>query len=221
MMHRYILLAGVVVYTIFFSAAALVSTVRAEATPKDFVLELLDKVQGMKKAEPEDGVFLTPADTAQNNTLAEHINRMLDVEYISAYSLLGYWEKLDAPDRNRFLATFSELLSKVAYPNAGKFLKDLQVKVRKEKQVKEKAMVFTSVIHREEGRIDIDFKLLQKGPSWVVMDVYLDEVSLARNLRTQCLKIIRDHSFDELLSRMRKKIEERDTANLKEVTGRK
>ncbi len=81
-------------------------------------------------------------------------------------------------------------------------------------------MVYTSVIHEEEGRIDIDFKLLSASTSWVTVDVYLDGVSLVRNLRTQCLKIIRDYSFDELLSRMQKKIDERDTANLKEVTGR-
>ncbi len=83
-------------------------------------------------------------------------------------------------------------------------------------------MVYTTVIHKEEGRIDIDFKLMQVKDKdvWMVIDVYLDGVSLARNLRTQCLKIIRDHSFEELIVRMTKKIEERETAHLKEVTGR-
>ena len=81
-------------------------------------------------------------------------------------------------------------------------------------------MVYTTVIHKEEGRIDIDFKLMRVHDGWTVIDVYLDDVSLARNLRTQSLKIIRDHSFEELISRMTKKIKERDAAHLKEVTGR-
>jgi phospholipid transport system substrate-binding protein len=68
--------------------------------------------------------------------------------------------------------------------------------------------------------VDIDFKLRQAGDSWVVEDVLLDGVSLARNLRTQCQKIIRENSFQELLSRMRKKIREGDKEDLKDVTGR-
>ncbi len=213
-------LSGVMVYAVFLWGYAAVPPAMADTAPKDTVLELLGKVQRMKKAEPDRGIFLSPEDVEQNRALAEQINRMLDIEHISAYALLHFWGKMEIPDRDRFVTTFTELLSKVAYPNAGKFLEDLQLKIRKEKTVKIKAMVYTSVIHPEEGRIDIDFKLLENPPSWVIVDVYLDDVSLVRNLRTQCLKIIRDHSFDELLSRMRKKIDERDTANLKEVTGR-
>ncbi len=217
---RSILLSSLLFFTILLLATETAPLAAADTPPKDFVLELLNTVQEMKKAEPENGIFLSPDDIKRNNALADQINRMLDIEYISAYALLDIWKKLEASDRNRFVSTFTELLSKVAYPNAGKFLKDLEIKIRKEKQVKENAMVFTSVIHKEEGRIDIDFKLHRNPGAWTVVDVYLDDVSLARNFRTQCLKIIRDHSFDELLSRMRKKIEERDTANLKEVTGR-
>jgi len=192
----------------------------SESVPKDFVRVLLGKVKAMKKADPDENIFLTPEEMQQNEALAAQINRMLDIEYIGAYALHKHWKKLSEKERNRFLSTFSELLSKVAYPNAGKFLEDLKVKIRKEKILKKRAMVYTSVIHEEEGRIDIDFKLLTTSASWVAVDVYLDGVSLVRNLRTQCLKIIRDHSFDELLLRMQKKIDERDTANLKEVTGR-
>jgi hypothetical protein len=53
-----------------------------------------------------------------------------------------------------------------------------------------------------------------------VEDVMLDGVSLARNLRTQCQKIIRENSFQELVARMRKKIVERNADDLKEVSGR-
>jgi phospholipid transport system substrate-binding protein len=191
-----------------------------ESVPKDMVQVLLSKVKAMRKAAPDENIFLTPEQVQRNEALAVEINRMLDIDYIGAYALLDYWKKLNEKDQGRFLSTFTELLSKVAYPNAGKFLEDLEIKIRKEKILKKRAMVYTSVIHEEEGRIDIDFKLLATSTTWVIVDVYLDEVSLVRNLRTQCLKIIRDHSFDELCLRMQKKIDERDTANLKEVTGR-
>jgi phospholipid transport system substrate-binding protein len=194
----------------------------AQAGPavSPFVINLIETVKQVKKHDPDKNRVLTEQERARNQELAGQINRMLDIDFISTYALLSYWEKLEDQDRKRFISVFTELMSKVAYPNAGKFLEDLQVTVRKEKVIGQKAMVYTSVVHRDEGRIDIDFKLQQASSSWEVVDVYLDGVSLARNLRTQCLKIIRDHSFQELIDRMKKKIEERDTAQLKEVTGR-
>ena len=189
-------------------------------SPSPFVLKLIAQVKTVKKPEPDHNVALTPEEYEHKLQATRQINRMLNIQFISKYALLHYWEKLDDADRNRFISVFTELLSKVAYPNAGKFLEDLEITVRREKIIKQKAMVFTSVVHKEEGRIDIDFKLRRASGSWEIVDVYLDGVSLARNLRTQCLKIIRDHSFQELIARMTKKIEEKDTAHLKEVTGK-
>lgn len=192
----------------------------AGAPPGEFVLELIETVGRVKKAEPEKKIELSPVESEQNDALSDRLNRMLDIEQISAYALLDHWGKLDEKNRRLFVSTFTELLKKVAYPNAAKFLKDLEVKVKTEKVLGSRAMVNTSVNHPEEGRIDIDFRLEEGKNSWSLVDVYLDGVSLKRNLRTQCLKIIRDHSFEELVSRMQKKIDERTTANLKEVTGR-
>ncbi|RJQ49090.1 MAG: ABC transporter substrate-binding protein [Desulfobacteraceae bacterium] len=192
----------------------------AEAPPREFVLELIETVNRVKKSDPEKGIEVTPAESKENELLSDRLNRMLDIEQISSYALLEHWEKLDEKNRHLFVSTFTELLKKVAYPNAAKFLRDLEVKVKTEKIVSNRAMVNTSVIHPEEGRIDIDYRLEQGKNSWALVDVYLDGVSLKRNLRTQCLKIIRDHSFEELISRMQEKIDERETADLKEVTGR-
>jgi len=192
----------------------------APAEPSGSVLHLIETVKRVKKSDPDKQVLLTPEEVRRNADLTGRINRMLDIPFISEYALLDRWNALDPKGRALFVDIFGELLAEVAYPNAGKFLQDLEVSVRKEKVIGQKAMVYTSVIHKEEGRIDIDFKLARSSDAWSVVDVYLDGVSLARNLRTQCLKIIREHSFEELILRMRKKIAEKDTAQLKEVTGK-
>jgi hypothetical protein len=44
--------------------------------------------------------------------------------------------------------------------------------------------------------------------TWLVRDIILDDVSLTRNLRSQCQKIITEHSYAELLRRMRDKLSE-------------
>jgi phospholipid transport system substrate-binding protein len=189
-------------------------------TPAQFVQVLLNNVRQLKKSDPEKNITLSSEDKKQNGELGRKINQMVDLNGISKYALQKHWSALDDLQRERFVKVFTELLATVAYPNAGEFLSDLEVSVRKEKKRSQKAMVYTSVIHKEEGRIDIDFKLASLESTWLVQDVYLDGVSLVRNLRTQCLKIIRENSYEELINRMKKKITEADTSDLKEVTGR-
>ena len=191
-----------------------------QEAPPQLVLRLVQTVREMKKADPDENILLSPEDVKKNKALAADLNRLLHVRYISKYALMKHWNTITDQHRELFVSVFTDLLSKVAYPNAGKFLKDLEFSIRREKKIRNKVMVYTTVIHKEEGRIDIDFKLMQSNGGWVVIDVYLDGVSLARNLRTQCLKIIREDSFEALIARMTQKIEERDTAHLKEVTGR-
>lgn len=184
------------------------------------IIRLFKTIKQIKKADPDKKIFLSPEEDKNNKELAVVLNRMLNIRYICSYALMKHWNHMLDTDRQLFVSVFTDLLSKVAYPNASKFLKDLTVTIRREKKIRNKIMVYTTVIHKEEGRIDIDFKLMRVHDGWTVIDVYLDDVSLARNLRTQSLKIIRDHSFEELISRMTKKIKERDAAHLKEVTGR-
>lgn len=199
---------------------SLACSAQASVTPSSVVTELFSTVKQMKKEEPDKNVRLSPDDVKRNTELGQRVDRLLDIEGISAYALWEHWNSRGAQDRKSFVHTFTEVLEKVAYVNTSKFLKDLEVSVNKEKVLSGKAMVYTSIVHEKEGRVDIDFKLHQAGDSWVVEDVLLDGVSLARNLRTQCQKIIRENSFHELLTRMRKKITDVDKEDLKDVTGR-
>ena len=200
---------------------AAAAELQANLAPSATVVNLLDTVKGIKKSEPDNNIFLTPDEEKRNVELGRKANSFLDLQSIGAYALANYWTSRSASDRKAFVTLFGEVLEKIAFTNTSKFLGDLEVKVGKEKVLKDKAMVYTSIDHEKEGRVDIDFKLHQaENGAWVVEDILLDGVSLVRNLRTQCLKIIRDNSFEELMSRMRKKIVELDSSDIKDITGR-
>ena len=66
----------------------------------------------------------------------------------------------------------------------------------------------------------IDYKLKKKGERWLVYDVVTDEVSMVRTYRTQFHKIITQESFDALLKKMQKKIEETDHADDKKSVAK-
>ncbi|NWG75237.1 MAG: ABC transporter substrate-binding protein [Rubrivivax sp.] len=197
--------------------------VRAEVTPTQVVGELLDKVKQIKKADASKNITLNAEEQKQNASLSRQVNKILDIEGISAFALQDQWSKRSADERRAFVNLFTSLLEKVAYTNTAKFMKDLTASINQEKIVGDKAMVYTSVMHQKEGRVDIDFKLRKAAGGWLVEDVQLDGVSLVRNLRTQCNKIVRENSFQELLRRMKRKLDgDEDTdKDLEDITERR
>ena len=51
--------------------------------------------------------------------------------------------------------------------------------------------------------------MMKKGKTgWVVYDVVTDEVSIANNYRSQFNRIIRKESYDALVKKMKRKLEE-------------
>ncbi|HDL90006.1 MAG TPA: ABC transporter substrate-binding protein [Thermodesulforhabdus norvegica] len=215
------LLAVVVIFFTVFNTAASVnpSGTLSINSPQKVVQTLVEKIRSIKRPE-DDNSNLSPKDIKYNNKLYGEISSLIDIMGISRYALDDDWNRVGASGQKKFQNLFRQLLEKVAYPNTAKFFKDLELEIRNVKVIKSKAMVYTSVYHEEEGRVDIDFKLQKNDHSWVIVDVYLDGVSLVRNLRTQCQKIIREHSFAELLKRMEKKLSEEDKADISEITAR-
>jgi phospholipid transport system substrate-binding protein len=71
--------------------------------------------------------------------------------------------------------------------------------------------VSTTVKVKTQGKAtdaDIVYKLRRDGERWVVWDVITDEVSLVRNYRSQFQKIITEKSYDELIKKMKSKLEQ-------------
>lgn len=212
---------GIAIALCLFTAFQIATSLAATQTdPKATIDSLLGKIRSIKYTEDSSST-LTSADLQKNEKLYQEITELIDINGISRYALDSYWDRVGPPGQKQFENLFVELLEKVAYPNTAKFFKDLELQIRDIKVIGNKAMIYTSVYHEKEGRVDIDFKLEKSGNGWLITDVYLDGVSLVRNLRTQCQKIIRENSFAELLRRMKEKAEEKTAADVSEITGKK
>jgi phospholipid transport system substrate-binding protein len=87
-------------------------------------------------------------------------------------------------------------------------------------QVKGKYALVKTQIVRNDGTIDVDYKLIKDEGKWMVYDFVIEEVSLIRNYRSQFSKIIKTESYNALVSRLTKKIsdleasENKDSENL-------
>ena len=100
-----------------------------------------------------------------------------------------------------------QLFAKVAYPKSAEFLANSTLLWLGNVLLGREQWCGQLIRHPKEGLVAIDYRLIQSNGSWRVRDIILDDVSLATE-RTQFNKIITEHSYAELLRRMREKLTE-------------
>jgi phospholipid transport system substrate-binding protein len=174
-------------------------------SPTHFVRVLVQTISSFK---PKTNGTLSEADRAHNTAVAAQANSMLDISSVSRQVLGRHWKERTPAEQKDFTALLTELFVRVAYPKSATFFSDFDIQINKEEVNGQRAVVQTTVSDPKEGLISVDYELKKQNDSWQIRDIVLDDVSLARNLRSQCQKIIAEHSYDELLRRIRDKLQE-------------
>ena len=132
--------------------------------------------------------------------------RTLNVSSIGRKTLGKYWRKRTPEEQRNFLAILSQLFTRIAFPKSGRFFADLNITYGASEEKKGRAIVPITVIHKNEGEVDIDFILDKVDKNWLVVEVILDGVSMRNNLRSQFYKIIKKNNYQELIRRMTRKL---------------
>jgi phospholipid transport system substrate-binding protein len=164
-------------------------------------------VDKLLKSNPADG---TPAAQKQKADIKALAGKLLDYSELARQSLSQHWEKLTPPQRNEFVSTLRELIER-NYVKQLRTNLDYKVDYNNEEMKGDQATVSTTVKVKTQGKAtdaDIVYKLRRDGERWVVWDVITDEVSLVRNYRSQFQKIITEKSYDELIKKMKSKLEQ-------------
>jgi len=172
-------------------------------SPQQCVEELLGAIQKIK-----EGDNLSADEKKANTARSEKALKFLNIAAISKKTLGKYWSKISEADQSRFTKILGGLFIHVAFPNSGKFFADLDLVFQESEIEKGRAFVPMTVVHKNEGEIEIDFFLKQNSDDWKVVDVHMDGVSMRNNLRSQFYKIIAKDNFGELIRRIEKKLKE-------------
>jgi phospholipid transport system substrate-binding protein len=197
-------LSCMLIVLVLLGLAGVGKTTEADS-PTQLVQRLIQTIGSIKKTH---NGHLSASDQAHNAAAAKMANAILDIPEVSRRALGRYWKERTPTEQQEFIALLEELFAKVAYPKSAEFFSDLKVKVTDERITDKQAVVRTTVTRAKEGLISVDYRLSQNSDTWRVRDILLDDVSLAMNLRSQFKKIITEHSYEELLRRMREKLAE-------------
>ena len=173
--------------------------------PTQLIQRLMQTINSIK---PMHNGGLSATDQATNSAAAQEANAILDIPAVGQRTLGKHWQARTPTEQQEFIVLLEQLFTKVAYPKSAEFFHGLEITVAKENIAGPRATVKTTVRHPKEGLVSVDYRLVQANGMWRVQDILLDDVSLAANLQSQFNKIITEHSYAELLRRMRDKLKE-------------
>lgn len=154
-----------------------------------------------------DPTLKGPAKTEERRAkLRRVIRERFDFPEMAKRSLGIHWARRTPQEREEFVRLFWDLLER-SYVDKIESYTDEKIVYVGESIDGNYALVKSKIVTRRNLEIPLDYRLYRKGEEWLVYDIIIEDVSLVSNYRTQFNKIIRSSSYDELVKRMRTKLE--------------
>ena len=133
--------------------------------------------------------------TKVRNQIKTELAAIVDFPAFAELALKKYYSSMNKKDKELYTDAFRSLIEatyvKRIKPGGGH-----ELIFRDEPEIRDgKVMVFTTVV-KGDNEVDIDY-LLHKvtEDSWKIYDIWIDEVSMARNYRSQFYKIYKEHGL--------------------------
>ena len=165
----------------------------------------LDKV--LRRDRPD----WSPEAELQRSEVRKVVGSFLDYGELARRSLARHWDTITPKQRTEFVDTLRQLVER-SYLRQVHSSPNYNIKYEKEAKDGEEATVNATLNTVSRGKkvaVALEYHMLWKGGHWVVYDVLTDDQSMLENYRAEFNKIITKESFDALLNKMRKKLDEK------------
>lgn len=122
-------------------------------------------------------------------------------------SLGLHWDSRTPEQKKEFIILFTDLLERAYIKKIEKYTREKFI-YTDENVDGDYSLVRSKIITTKNIEVSIEYKFFKKDNKWEVYDISINGVSLVNNYRTQFNKIIRTHSYEELIKKMKNKQEE-------------
>ncbi|MBU8911984.1 MAG: ABC transporter substrate-binding protein [Desulfobacterales bacterium] len=193
-----------IVFLVFFAVCVFSPAHHACASPVQEQLKVtLDQIMEILK----DPSFKGEEQVEKRRlSLRKVIKERFSFAKMSQLTLSRHWKKRSDEEKKAFIDLFSQLLEETYVSKIEGYTDEKVVYVR-EFVKKKKAQVNTKIITKTI-EIPIDYRMYKtKDGSWLVYDLVIEGVSLVGNYRSQFNHILQKKSYDQLVAKLRKKVE--------------
>lgn len=121
-----------------------------------------------------------------------------------AQSSLGVaYRKLSEAERQEFLTIFKDLIAKDYRDDLDRFIGDETVEVKGAEARDELRLVKTILVTHSRDRVPLDYLMRSETVGWRAVDFSIEGVSLVNHYRKSFARYLANHTFQELLARLR------------------
>ena len=190
-------------FLLMFAATALVlSGGAAWSEDAPFLLELVkDRNQAIEKIVKSPTEGETPEERAQIKAI---VSELFDFESFSEVSLGRYWKERSDAEKVEFTSLCRRLIER-NYADPKLYKKAEKVEYVGASIDGDTGEVKTLVSYKTEESA-IDYQLNKVGDTWLIYDMVIDDLSIAKNNRSQFRREIRKTSYEGLVQKLKDKL---------------
>jgi len=142
----------------------------------------------------------------KDNQIVEIVTPMFDFALMAKLSLgRKHWTGLSEENKERFTELFIKRLRR-SYLNKFILYTDEKIIYEAPVEASEKIQIPTNLISKDK-KISMVYKLYKSNDSWKIYDIEIQGVSIIRSYRSQFDEILQSGSFDDLLLKLEKPID--------------
>jgi len=154
-----------------------------------------------------DPALKAPSKIAEKEKLIRQaVDERFAWEEMARRSLATHWAKRTAEEKKEFVRLFSDLLERTYMKKVEDYSGE-KVLFEGETKDGDYATVKVKIITKKNKDIPVEYRLGKEGNDWFIYDVSIAGVSLVNNYRTQFNSIILQSSYENLIKRLREKVE--------------
>ena len=170
----------------------------------DVTSQLKSTIDKVIKIAKDEGLKRNKGD--RRMAMQKAIDERFSYSQMVRRSLGKTWDSLSGQEKQNFMKLFKGLLEN-SYASKLESYRDEKINFTGEVIKGEYALVKTDVV-RSNSTIGVDYKLILVNGEWEVYDFVIEGVSMIRNYKSQFTKIIRRDSYEALVEKLTKKINE-------------
>jgi len=171
--------------------------------PTDAIKQTTDKILSILTNPSLKGSSKT---AEREKLIRQAIDERFDWEEMSRRSLARYWDQRSDGEKKEFVRLYSDLLERT-YMDKVEGYSGEKVTYEGESIDNGYAVVKVKIVTKKNTDIRVHYRLKRDGNKWLVYDVSIEGVSLVNNYRTQFNNIILKSSYENLVKRLRDRVE--------------